>query len=436
MQRDPQRLFALDVLRGFAIALVLFRHVPIEPDSSEPVLRFLFGIGWAGVDLFFVLSGFLISGLLYREVDASGTIDFRRFWLRRGMKIWPSYFAVYGGFTLLVLAAAWLRGYDSPVGKVWPNLVFIQNYFPYEIRWPHSWSLAIEEHFYIFLPVLMIALTTRGRAGLRWLPWIGAAVCVLTLAGRWFAAAEPGAAWDDFYYPTHFRADSLLFGVVLGFVAHYHRETFAKIAAFWPALVLGVVPVLALAYLLPLDGPGISFAYTLGFTLLYLGFGGLVVVAGAYPSAGERHRVARAIAWLGVYSYTIYLTHSVIFRLPGAGRLPAFVRQHVLDSPWVDRALFWVLSIATGYLVSRLIERPFLELRKRWLPSAASRERPRPQAPLVPSPSPVGLTPVPSPYDGEGNAAEKPGVRPQEAEPVVWLPTMRDRRRVSRVQTH
>jgi peptidoglycan/LPS O-acetylase OafA/YrhL len=109
MHRDPQRLFALDVLRGFAIALVLFRHVPIAPDSSEPVLGFLFGIGWAGVDLFFVLSGFLISGLLYREVDASGTIDFRRFWLRRGMKIWPS-LAVYGSFTLLLIAAVWFKG--------------------------------------------------------------------------------------------------------------------------------------------------------------------------------------------------------------------------------------------------------------------------------------------------------------------------------------
>jgi peptidoglycan/LPS O-acetylase OafA/YrhL len=57
---------------------------------------------------------------------------------------------VYGGFTLLLIAAAWFKGDAAPIDKVWPNLVFIQNYFPYEIRWPHSWSLAIEEHFYIF----------------------------------------------------------------------------------------------------------------------------------------------------------------------------------------------------------------------------------------------------------------------------------------------
>jgi peptidoglycan/LPS O-acetylase OafA/YrhL len=97
-----------------------------------------------------------------------------------------------------------------------------------------------------------------------------------------------------------------------------------------------VVPVLALAYILPLDDAGSTFPYTLGFTLLYLGFGGLVVVAGAYPKAGERNRSARVMAWMGVYSYTIYLTHSVIFRLPGAGRLPAFIRPGP-DSPWVDR---------------------------------------------------------------------------------------------------
>jgi peptidoglycan/LPS O-acetylase OafA/YrhL len=219
---------------------------------------------------------------------------------------------------------------------------------------------------------------------------------------------------DSTIRPT--SADSLLFGVILGFLAHYHRETFAKIASAWPALALAVVPVLTLAYLLPLDDPGTTFAYTLGFTLLYLGFGALVVIAGAYPSAGERNLAARTMAWMGVYSYTIYLTHSVILLLPGAWRLPAFVRQQVLDSPWVDRVLFWGLSIATGYIVSRLIERPFLELRKRWLPSA----RPHP---------PRSEPPPLRPRRGQGRA--DPGDGPGGA-----VPTMKDRRRNSRAGTH
>src|ERR1043166_5890812 len=91
---EQKRIHSLDFLRGLAVLLVLFRHLP--NDNTSGVLHFIQAIGWTGVDLFFVLSGFLISGLLFTEFNRTGKLDVKRFWLRRGMKIWPSYFLTYG----------------------------------------------------------------------------------------------------------------------------------------------------------------------------------------------------------------------------------------------------------------------------------------------------------------------------------------------------
>jgi peptidoglycan/LPS O-acetylase OafA/YrhL len=382
VRRDSERLFSLDVLRGIAVTLVLIRHIPTKPLADEHVTNALFEMGWTGVDLFFVLSGFLISGLLYTEASRSGEIQFKRFWLRRGMKIWPAYYAVYGLLVVAKLGEAVLRHKAKHLGWIPPNLVFVQNYFPAEQRWPHSWSLAIEEHFYLALPLVMIVLLRREKS-LRALPWIAAAVCVTTLAARVYFASQPGWAWDDFYYPTHFRADSLMFGVLLGFAYHHHRAWFDRVARAWPLLLAGMAGVLAMAAAYPLEDGSSTVPYSFGFTLLYLGFGGAVVCAGAYPSAGVRNPVARALAWMGVYSYTIYLCHSVVMRFPGADRLPMFIRNHGLDSPWVDRVTFWILSIGAGYLASHAIERPFLALRSKWLPMSG-RERPTPLAAAAP----------------------------------------------------
>src|SRR5688572_1965232 len=100
------RLFALDVLRGVAVLLVLVWHWPGRSGSMGP-FYLVSKVGWVGVDLFFVLSGFLISGLLYKEWDRCGRLNLRRFWLRRGFKIWPAYFAAFGGAMLLRSALLW-----------------------------------------------------------------------------------------------------------------------------------------------------------------------------------------------------------------------------------------------------------------------------------------------------------------------------------------
>lgn len=135
----------LDVLRCIAILLVIGHHAQTFPVWTRT--------GWVGVDLFFVLSGFLISGLLYSEYKKRQNISVGRFFIRRGLKIYPAFY-----FFLAATLAAQLLLYKGsvPLKPYLYEMLFIQNY--HFAIWQHTWSLAVEEHFYIALALLLLAL--------------------------------------------------------------------------------------------------------------------------------------------------------------------------------------------------------------------------------------------------------------------------------------
>src|SRR5262249_3908516 len=144
-------------------------------------------------------------------------------------------------------------------------------------------------------------------------------VCVLVLVVRIVAVAQ-GAGWDEMYYRTHCRLDALCFGVLLGYLKSARPERFAQLARAWPFILLLLPAALLLPLLYSLEHSQVI--TTAGFTVLYLSFGGVVLLAGAYPEFGSRGpRVlvtpTRFLAWIGVYSYTIYLFHSIVHSLPG-----------------------------------------------------------------------------------------------------------------------
>jgi peptidoglycan/LPS O-acetylase OafA/YrhL len=189
------------------------------------------------------------------------------------------------------------------------------------------------------------------------------------------------------YFRTHLRADSLAFGVLLGWLFHHRRPTFAKLARFWP-LALALTPF-ALASMLWLGIPWPGYppkpgqpphsgnywsAFTVGFNILYLTFGGLVLGAGENPEIGLRAPLPirapiKALAFIGSYSYTIYLAQAVITDVPSVGALFRLVRRFTVDSNWVERIGFVVLSIPLGIAISHVVERPALKLREVWWPS-------------------------------------------------------------------
>ncbi len=395
MSDAPRRNVALDVLRGVAVLLVILFHAgnpDLFPEERASWFQRATSVCWCGVDLFFVLSGFLISGLLFSEIERASRLDVRRFWLRRGMKIWPSYFAAYGGMVAInaanMLRTGKTRQVRDALAAMLPNVVFIQNYTDPEHRWPNSWSLAVEEHFYLVLPgVLLLLLSMFGpKYRFRGLFAGGAVFCAVVLGLRLLDAQRP---FPNAYNPTHLRADSLCFGVMIGYAYRYKKEAFARVAHFWPLAF--VLAPLALVSSFPLGCPWPGYppapgepphsgntwsAFTIGFTFLYLGSGALVAFAAAYPKAGLSRgplvrAPLRAVSFLGVYSYTVYLAQAIVPKTPGFFTLAKVARRLTVDSLWTDRVVFVLVSFVLGVALSHVVERPFLVLRDRFLPSSS-----------------------------------------------------------------
>ena len=205
---------SLDVLRCIAVLLVLGCHLPYY--------RLWARAGWIGVDLFFVLSGFLISGLLFEDYKAHGQIDWKRFLIRRGFKIWPPF------YVFLFLTALLMHG-GMPLQGFLACASFLQNYLA---RSPivasgvfvHLWSLAVEEHFYVLLPALLVLLAARKvRDPFRAVPYIFAGLSAICLVLRVLTVRAGGQVWM-----THLRIDSLFAGVTLGYFLQFSPRGFSQ----------------------------------------------------------------------------------------------------------------------------------------------------------------------------------------------------------------
>src|SRR5829696_725798 len=188
--------------------------------------------GWTGVDLFFVLSGFLIGGLLFSELKRSGRLDVRRFLIRRAFKIWPAYYV----FLLFMLIAVPMMEdgraytYAERGSALLPHFFHFQNYFSRVML--HTWSLAIEEHFYLFLPLLLFVLSLIKLETSRLfyaVAIVAALIISVCLILRLYANPTGLYQIEQRYNPTHLRADSLFFGVTLSAVYHLRPAWFSAL---------------------------------------------------------------------------------------------------------------------------------------------------------------------------------------------------------------
>lgn len=343
----PNRLLSLDVLRAVAILLVLFRHAHWSEDANV-LLRTIARGGGIGVDLFFVLSGFLVSGLLFREFNETGKINAARFLIRRGFKIYPAFWFLIA----VTVACRLLTGLPAPARATFGELLFLQNYLPGGHWWHPNWSLAVEEHFYLAIPFLLIALS-RDRFSA--LPRLALAALAALLAARWLNGLAPPLAdveleWRRRYAPTHLRFDSLLFGVMLSYFYHYRPQFAENCRRHWGVLLfLGVVCLSPPFFFEQMEHRWLS---SLGLTLGTLGAG--AVVSSLVCRGMAENKCTKSFAFVGRHSYSIYLWHTIIqaWLLPLVG-LPA-----ALETP-----AFFAASLGVGIQLSRWIEVPALKLR-------------------------------------------------------------------------
>jgi peptidoglycan/LPS O-acetylase OafA/YrhL len=369
------RIRALDGLRGIAILLVMIFHFTIyggsAPDGVERIAYRLGQTGWIGVDLFFVLSGFLITGILLDTRSRTGFL--RNFFIRRVLRIFPLYYASLLLLLVLLPGLMPMARLDAEVSAsawYWTYLVNIRTAFE---GWPsfgylgHFWTLAVEEQFYLAWPFLVLAL---GPAGLKRL-------CVLLFAGalalRLVLHLNGEATAAFVLMPA--RVDTLGAGAI---VAVLVREPAGlQRAAQWAAPTLVASAAVLGAYVvgtraLNAERPVVG---TFGYSVIALLFASVLVLVLAAEQRGRPLRVlhAPALVTFGKYSYAMYiLHHPMLFFLPSWWSIDALAP---LLGGWLPSWLVFIaamsaVSLAGAVISWHVVEKRFLRLKDALAPRA------------------------------------------------------------------
>jgi peptidoglycan/LPS O-acetylase OafA/YrhL len=390
--RPDRRYVWLDVLRGVAILLVACGHmaaafaIPRDVHTlGKPFWVALIQLAVAGVDVFMVLSGFLIGGMLLAELKETGTIDLVRFYTRRVLRLWPSYFLAvlfaWQWYRLVPTMADGTRVKPPSLVDMWPFFLQVQNY--YDIHAHHklnigavmqTWTLASLVHFYLLAPIVLLILS---RLSLRALPWLVACVFALCFWFRFRVApanANDYDAWRQ-YFPTHLRLDEPLAGMLAAYWAIHFRPRLTRIIeSAWPVLLItGIAAFLPVA-LRKEEGP--PFLIIWGYTLAGIGCVPLILVGWHFGESRPRAAIApvRWFSRIGLWSYSIYLWHqpsAQILARKVRDRLFAVMTRAHLD-PWhsslqylFSAIVYFTIAISIGVAMYYLIERPTLLLRDR-----------------------------------------------------------------------
>jgi peptidoglycan/LPS O-acetylase OafA/YrhL len=359
----PGSVPGLDLLRTLAIVLVLSGHyygdfASVRGEGLAIGRLPFFYFSWTGVDLFFVLSGYLIGRQLWRELLQRQTINVPAFLLRRGLRIWPFYFAF--------LAWTMLRAHQ-PLSAYASDLFFLSNYLPNHVA--GGWSLSTEEQFYIFVPLLLLLANTVVGIRRQFIV-IGLLLCALPLIRYLTLHGHPGITPDEYrvlvQLPFHTHSDGLLAGLLISWVSILRPGLLASLPLY-RNLILPVALAVVGVVLRWLD------PHLFAFSGLALIFGGMTCFVLRDRSSFTRLARARIFYVLSRLSYGMYLNH---FPILGFG-VPVFLRATSALSGYPSFVLGYIVALLASIIVSAAtfitIESPFLQLRDRWFAAARAR---------------------------------------------------------------
>lgn len=316
-----------------------------------------------GVDLFFVLSGFLIGGQVLAPLSKGQRLSFGDFYVRRAFRILPAFLVV------LALYMLW-PGFRESVGMEpwWKFVSFTMNLtidYARSSAFSHAWSLCVEEHFYLMFPMLAVVLTRRPAR------WKFAVLCLAVILG---SIALRAAAWthgadidpamvrnwfvEDIYYPTWNRLDGLLCGVALAVWRTFHPGAWLFARRYADISLFAGILVMALSFLLFSNRTGLL-GNTIGWPILSLGLG-LLVFAGAGHDSLIGRRAVPAVSWIAAISYSLYLVHKATYHI-----VQANWGEHLAGTGILAFSVYGGTAILAGAALHYAVERPFLKLRFR-----------------------------------------------------------------------
>jgi peptidoglycan/LPS O-acetylase OafA/YrhL len=371
--QNRHRQPGLDLLRALAIIVVVIYHAGI---MGFPLPNRVHRWGWIGVDLFFVLSGYLIGGQLLVELARTEHVNLGRFYARRALRIMPAYFVILAIYFLFPL---W-REYPDMAQPLWKFLFSVQNVALHGgTAFSHAWSLAVEDQFYLALPFLLLVLFWRPRAAI-------ILSCVILLGGillRAFLAAQNlsvdgGVSFRGFqawiYYPTWTRLDSLVLGVLIAAIEKFRPRLWQRLtnSAIWlwlPSLVL-IIYALWLG-----EGDQINFsACVWQFPLIATGMAVLLICA-LSPRLPLCRIAIPGAAFIASIAYSSYLVQKLVIH-----GVTEFCAAHNVDTRSATAIIGVQLSVyVAAAILFFTVERPFLQLRRRIAPrKPAARPSPSP----------------------------------------------------------
>jgi peptidoglycan/LPS O-acetylase OafA/YrhL len=345
---------SLDGIRAIAFLIVFISHAGLG--NIVP--------GGLGVTIFFFLSGYLITTQLRREYDRSHKIDFKNFYMRRVLRIWPPFYLVLFLAICVSALATHQTGFTFQQLQAFSTQFFhISNYYNIEfgnqamaLGTEIYWSLAVEEHFYLFFPLLYVLLLRLGlqskqQALIFW------GICLVVLLWRCLLVFGMGADYDRIFYASDTRLDSIMFGCTLavaGNPAIDQDQQFSERNLKYFLLPLGCTLLLC-SLLYRSD----AFRDTLRYSIQGIALYPIFIAAIRFPEWG----VFRALNWgwirfIGLLSYSLYLVHYMVIKvlalvLPGLGLLGAGI-------------LSLLISIAVAYAIHRFVEIPAAKLKQKF----------------------------------------------------------------------
>lgn len=348
MEHRPE----LDGIRAFAVLAVVAFHAGLKPATG----------GWLGVDIFFVLSGYLITMILLRERDRTGTVSLRDFWVRRLLRLFPALLVaiVLGAIFFSTLGdrgtfTGYLRTAASAVLYVENFVWALSDNAHGELG--HTWSLAVEMQFYLVWPALLVWLLARGR---RPAPWIvaGIAISYLLFVLQSGAAPTGAIAFADAYYLPWTRAFELLLGALVAVRLQQRPVAPARTGRLWTGWALGI------AFGVVLLGAWTDSVFVRPSAIVWespaaaLLTAALIVHLDRVRTAGVGRLLAwRPVAWVGLVSYGVYLFHYPVIQV---------LKDHAdVTEAKVMFVLALPITLAIAAASYSLVERPALRLKGR-----------------------------------------------------------------------
>ncbi len=364
---DTKRNFGLDMLRSIAILLVVISHARHIFHNDE-LWRLIF-CGYYGVELFFVLSGFLIGRILLRtleKVSDGATIhqklsSLRYFWIRRWFRTLPLYWLRLCFDHLRYCGLGLLDGIQQ-LYLAFFYLLFLQSYQPFGVMvFPEAWSLSVEEYFYLLIPIALVIMLSIQKSTAKNIIFMILAVLLARILYVAFTGAD-NLNWDwDVRRNTFLRLDSLGIGVLLAYIYLYKEKWFHH-AHQKMALLLGTAFIAVIAFLYFGDKSFVEgfFAKTIMFDLVSIAMG--LILCYAYHITTSNHVIHWTFTTISKISYAVYLIHFPIFMAVAdyTEEVPSLFSKCLLAL--AACAISFVLS----YVVHKYYEYPMMCLRERF----------------------------------------------------------------------